>query len=333
MNRDEGLSETTVTNEEGEDIVVSMQPISDSEVRSFQREHRSFFSGSPQSQSQSQSQSEEDKDEDEENQKQHEKVVNLVTCGCMGTQHPIITNCTYCGFIICEREANCYEKKASARTLICPFCARKGLSLPQSTQDLPDSISEGMKKAYARKDRLLQFDRENTKRTRVNDAQADYYQSDTWMSVDERRQAEERREKKLNANLKSGRSVRVTFDFMGRRVIKEDIDEVVEDEMRYKQEDEDAQFQREIEEASYWQDVDLYGGKSDREDGHYSYDEEGEGLFSLSYGNHLSGKAKEVYDEIREELINLPPLLPTTNFESNPYILQHFTDPTDTDLM
>ena len=133
------------------------------------------------------------------------------------------------------------------------------------------------------------------------------------MSVEERQQAEERREKKLNANLKSGKAVRVTLDFMGRRVIKEDRDEVVEDERKYKEEAEEAQLAREVEEAAYWQDYDLYGGKEDDD------------LDGLLGQTQLTGRAKEVYEEIRSELLNLPALLPSEPVGGD--VLQHFTDP------
>lgn len=55
--------------------------------------------------------------------------------------------------------------------------------------------------AWARKDRLLQYERENTQRTVVLDDQADHFgsQDSTWLTQEEKAEAKERSDARDNA--------------------------------------------------------------------------------------------------------------------------------------
>lgn len=75
-----------------------------------------------------------------------------------------------------------------------------------------------------RKQRLLNYERTAAERTRVIDDQADYYayETNTWLSSEERAAAEARvleRERQRQEARK-----RVVFDLAGRRVLAEDDD-------------------------------------------------------------------------------------------------------------
>jgi len=102
-------------------------------------------------------------------------------CGCFGTMCKPLTNCLHCGRIACTTEGYGY----------CPYCGYLIQDIDITLQRLGDSAS--MEKAILHKERLLGFDSECAKRTRVLDDQADYFKnsSSTWLSTDERERASE----------------------------------------------------------------------------------------------------------------------------------------------
>lgn len=103
-------------------------------------------------------------------------------CGCMGTKHLCRTNCMNCGRIFCEKEL-------SEFCLVCGEALLDPLSATEVAED--PSIDPKVLSAYQLKDKLLMFDRENVKRTQVHDAQADYYESSTWLTHEEKRKIDE----------------------------------------------------------------------------------------------------------------------------------------------
>lgn len=79
---------------------------------------------------------------------------------------------------------------------------------------------EATVKAYKMLDKLLQFDKENAQRTHVHDAQADYYETGTWLTEDEKADIAKREVQRLEAKKKkSQRKVNIRFDIAGRRVV------------------------------------------------------------------------------------------------------------------
>jgi len=101
-----------------------------------------------------------------------------LVCGCFGTKHKPLTNCLYCGRISCELEGYHY----------CPFCTY-----------MVEAGIEGDDKASIQKNRLLRFDREFARRTQIIDDQSDFQMPSTWMSEDERKEAEENQQKQLES--------------------------------------------------------------------------------------------------------------------------------------
>ncbi|KAJ1438358.1 hypothetical protein B484DRAFT_444637 [Ochromonadaceae sp. CCMP2298] len=93
-------------------------------------------------------------------------------------------------------------------------------------------------KAYALLDKLLQFDKENAQRTHVHDAQADYYESGTWLSETEKDDIARREKARLDAkkNANGSRKINIRFDIAGRRVV----DCVSEDEEEQEEEQEEG---------------------------------------------------------------------------------------------
>ncbi len=145
-------------------------------------------------------------------------------CGCMGTRHACVGSCTLCGMIVCEEEAKC------AFDVACLNCGKRNSCYPSlQAKDLSTSSLggkqvtagniSGYQKAYSNKDKLLQFDRENTKRTHVHDAQADYYESTAWLTDEERAKIDAKRQKARDTKLPSNRRYQMSLDIAGRRKI------------------------------------------------------------------------------------------------------------------
>jgi hypothetical protein len=74
--------------------------------------------------------------------------------------------------------------------------------------------------AYRQKDKLLTFDREHAKRTHVNDAQSDYYESSTWLSDAEKADLDRKEQLRRDAAKPSNRRYKMSFDLAGRRVVE-----------------------------------------------------------------------------------------------------------------
>ena len=83
-------------------------------------------------------------------------------CGCMATRHPYSGSCLGCGRLFCEREqlGKCFFCGGAA----CAPCSADDLTVKGFTD-------EAVLRAYRHKDKLLLFDKENSRRTQVFDAQ------------------------------------------------------------------------------------------------------------------------------------------------------------------
>ena len=81
-------------------------------------------------------------------------------CDCQAQKHDLVNNCLACGRIVCEQEGEGP----------CLFCGEMVLY-----PDVAYISDENLKKALARKDMLLDFDRNSSKRTEVVDDETDYY--------------------------------------------------------------------------------------------------------------------------------------------------------------
>jgi hypothetical protein len=135
-----------------------------------------------------------------------------IECGCFGNLHKALANCLHCGRVSCQKEG--YD--------FCPFCTN--LVLPvvppeegmyvQRNKPLISHLyiiplrfaflnshccfclffSFERNEAWARKERLLQYERESAERTVVLDDQADHFssQDSAWLTEDERADAKER---------------------------------------------------------------------------------------------------------------------------------------------
>ena len=192
-------------------------------------------------------------------------------CNCMATRHKFRTSCQGCGWIACEK----YGQKE------CSFCS--AILSPPITAD--DAVSAGYDestvKAYKMLDKLLQFDKENAQRTHVHDAQADYYESGTWLSEEEKASIDKREKLRLEAkNKRSQRKINIHFDIAGRRVVD------------YSAEEEDVLF----EDAAAQGSCKPCSGALDNDGGRPSWMED-DAVVSGSVGNTATGTDQH-YDDI-----------------------------------
>eukprot|EP00742_Colponemidia_sp_Colp-10_P006673 GILJ01007153.1.p1 GENE.GILJ01007153.1~~GILJ01007153.1.p1 ORF type:complete len:798 (+),score=122.22 GILJ01007153.1:23-2416(+) len=135
-------------------------------------------------------------------------------CDCQARQHPLLTNCLSCGRIVCEQEGSGP----------CMFCANwVGAGAPAA---VVTAGQESLRRAVAHKDKLLDFDRTAARRLQVIDDQSDWFDAseNTWLSEDQRALAKKRAEESELKKEQNRRTMRVTFDIAGRRVIQEPID-------------------------------------------------------------------------------------------------------------
>jgi len=126
-------------------------------------------------------------------------------CECLGQKHSLVNNCTECGRIVCMQEGSgpCFfcgalvctkeEQEILARN------SKKSQKLYQKllTQAIESdtgakaetsTADEGLQKAIAHKNRLIEYDKSGVRRTKVIDDECDYFASDTnrWLSKKER---------------------------------------------------------------------------------------------------------------------------------------------------
>lgn len=137
-------------------------------------------------------------------------AVKAERCNCMATRHKFRTSCQGCGWIACSQ----FEPNE------CNFCSSPLIQSFTADDALNEGYDASTVKAYKMLDKLLQFDKENAQRTHVHDAQADYYESGTWLSEEEKASIDKRNKLRLEAkNKRPQRKINIHFDIAGRRVV------------------------------------------------------------------------------------------------------------------
>lgn len=137
-------------------------------------------------------------------------ATNSDKCNCMASRHKFNTSCKGCGWIAC---VNHQHSK-------CNFCDEVLQPTMNSEEAILLGYDEATVKAYKMLDKLLQFDKENAQRTHVHDAQADYYETGTWLTEEEKADIAKREALRQDAKKKkSHRKVNIRFDIAGRRVV------------------------------------------------------------------------------------------------------------------
>jgi hypothetical protein len=95
------------------------------------------------------------------------------SCGCQGTRHKLFASCTSCGRIICDAEKGCVQ--ATTTPFACLHCGEPTARQPLTAEQVfALCVDDETVIVYKHKDKLLQFDKENAKRTQVLDSQVVY---------------------------------------------------------------------------------------------------------------------------------------------------------------
>ncbi|XP_034951600.1 activating signal cointegrator 1 [Chelonus insularis] len=148
-------------------------------------------------------------------------------CDCEAKTHSLINNCLNCGKIVCAQEGSgpcffCGELVCTPdQQSVLAMNTKQSDNLYNKLMDL--KITGDQQIALSQRDKLLEFDRNSTKRTQVIDDECDYYQSSDsmWLSAKERETLKKREEEIWNKKHESRLSKKVTLDFYGRQVIEE----------------------------------------------------------------------------------------------------------------
>ncbi|XP_011301424.1 activating signal cointegrator 1 [Fopius arisanus] len=150
-----------------------------------------------------------------------------VKCDCEAKTHKLINNCLTCGRIVCEQEGAgpCFF----CGELVCTPNQQNVLSTNSKNSDnLYNKLMEQKpsKAALKQRDKLLEFDRNSAKRTRVIDDESDYYQSSNsvWLSKEERAEMERREAEMKERKYGSRLEKKFTVDIFGRQVVEEEDD-------------------------------------------------------------------------------------------------------------
>ena len=144
-------------------------------------------------------------------------------CNCYATNHAFLTNCISCGWICC------INNKSGK----CGYCKNDltiNMSINETIQSMSSTDCDPRKmKAYQLVQKLLVFDKENTIRTSVHDAQGDYYESSgsMWLTEDEKKEIMRREAlRKEKSKRVQDRRIDIRFDLEGRRVVNCTVDDI-----------------------------------------------------------------------------------------------------------
>ncbi|XP_070530593.1 activating signal cointegrator 1 isoform X2 [Cardiocondyla obscurior] len=171
-------------------------------------------------------------------EKKKTKFVNLIShgnillkgrhkCDCEASKHALINNCLNCGRIVCVQEGSgpCFY----CGELVCSLDEQALLqSNTKQANNLYNKLmdqkpNKNLEDSLKQRDKLLDFDRNCARRTKVIDDESDYYQlNSTWLTHEERATLR-KQDKEAQARKHASRlDKRVTLDFMGRVAVQDE---------------------------------------------------------------------------------------------------------------
>jgi len=159
------------------------------------------------------------------------KLAGRHPCECQAVKHSLVSNCLGCGRVVCSQEGS--GPCLFCATLVCTreeqaVLDRKSKKSEQLLKRLGgdgrDEYQASQQKALENKERLLEYDANCEKRTRVIDDESDYFAVDTnkWLTPQQREALQKKKEELHAEKHKSRLDRRITFDFAGRKVVEEE---------------------------------------------------------------------------------------------------------------
>lgn len=152
-------------------------------------------------------------------------------CDCEAKQHSLINNCLNCGRIVCNQEGAgpcffCGELVCSPEQQ--QILAGNSRHADTLYNQLMDKKPKGYEESVKQRNRLLEFDRNSSQRTKVIDDENDYYQSNSvWLSKAEKERLKKREDEIQAQKHKSRLDRKVNLDFAGREIV--DADNVIDE--------------------------------------------------------------------------------------------------------
>ncbi|XP_042898436.1 activating signal cointegrator 1 isoform X1 [Parasteatoda tepidariorum] len=157
-------------------------------------------------------------------------------CTCEASRHNLINNCLKCGRIVCEQEGSgpCFtckhlvctrgEQEIIARQSKQSFKLYNKLMSTDSnneTIDMNVKLDSKLQSAIQHRDKLIEYDRNAERRTKVIDDENDYFHVNSqWLSEKERKILNKKKEE-MHDKMHSRRNNAFTFDFAGRKVVED----------------------------------------------------------------------------------------------------------------
>ncbi|KAG7210769.1 hypothetical protein KM043_012263 [Ampulex compressa] len=148
-------------------------------------------------------------------------------CNCEAKKHVLINNCRNCGRIVCVQEGAgpcffCGELVCSPeQQAILASNTKQADSLYNKLMD--QKPNKGLEESLKQRDKLLEYDRNSSRRTKVIDDESDYYQSNSvWLSAAEREKLQKQEDESNARKHQSQFNRKITLDFVGREVVEED---------------------------------------------------------------------------------------------------------------
>ncbi|XP_014472174.1 PREDICTED: activating signal cointegrator 1 isoform X2 [Dinoponera quadriceps] len=148
-------------------------------------------------------------------------------CDCEAKRHALVNNCLNCGRIVCVQEGSgpcffCGELVCSPeqRAILESKCKQADVLYNKLMEQKP---SKGLEDSLKQRDKLLEYDRNSARRTKVIDDQSDYYQSNSaWLSVSEREKLQKQEAEAQARKHMSRLDRRYAVNFLGKELTDRD---------------------------------------------------------------------------------------------------------------
>jgi len=153
-------------------------------------------------------------------------------CNCQATKHALINNCLSCGKVVCQKEGSgpclfcgelvCTKEEKEILNRGSKKSVELGEKLMGGYKNLSSKAVSGVQIAVMNKNKLLEYDRNSERRTKVIDDESDYFSIDSykWMTPEQKTKLKAREEELRQKRYGSRLDRKLDFDFAGRRIVE-----------------------------------------------------------------------------------------------------------------
>lgn len=207
-------------------------------------------------------------------------------------RHKVLTNCLNCGKVIVEEEGwgpclFCGNPLETGDSMGVRHGDDRGFAEPTraSTNEEEARYNASFERAKATKDRLLSYDRDAKKRTKVYDDATDWYSESVnpWLNERQREEAKKKGMEEENRKREEKRRIHAKIDFFGRTVVSADAE--VAAEAAKKSKESMQEWSENVHEKTRLLSM---------------FEENTKGMGGAN--SQLSGESKQLYDKLRASL-------------------------------